>query len=304
MNASIAHFATLCKYAGISFIAGAVNHGFFSGERSLLTAAIGVLAYLVGGVLEMRAHPESAQRWSELLGVGVVSSIGLGFFTGGLQHFPDSPARSAWVVPLGFVMSFAAFWWAQRSTASPGRTLAAYGAGMTAAVTLACVLAWNLLGEGAGDHDHASHAHGAAQTPALTTVTPQTTTQSASATTAEPGSTSPREVRIEMDDTMRFTPSAIELKAGEPVRLVVVNRGKLRHELVLGTEAELAHHAREMKSGSAAHHHDDNAIEVEPGQTKTVTRVFTQTTQLGMACFEPGHFEAGMRGTLKVVPGS
>ena len=35
-----------------------------------------------------------------------------------------------------------------------------------------------------------------------------------------------------------------------------------------------------------------------------VTRVFKKTTQLGMACFEPGHFEAGMRGTLKVAPGS
>ena len=103
---------------------------------------------------------------------------------------------------------------------------------------------------------------------------------------------------------MRFTPSEIELKAGEPVRLVVVNRGKLRHELVLGTEAELAHHAREMQSNSAHHHHGDNAIEVEPGQTKAVTRIFKQTTQLGMACFEPGHFEAGMRGTLMVAPGS
>ena len=167
MNASTAHFATLCKYAGISFIAGAVNHGFFSGERSLLTAAIGVLAYVLGGVLEMRAHPDSAQRWSELLGVGVVSSIGLGFFTGGLQHFPDSPARSAWVVPLGFVMSFAAFWWSQRPNASPGRTLTAYGAAMTVAVTLACLFAWKWIGEGAGDHDHASHAHGAARAARL-----------------------------------------------------------------------------------------------------------------------------------------
>jgi hypothetical protein len=29
----------------------------------------------------------------------------LDFFTGGLQHFPDSPVRSAWVVPLGFAVS-------------------------------------------------------------------------------------------------------------------------------------------------------------------------------------------------------
>jgi hypothetical protein len=31
----IQHSAMLLKYSGISFISGAVNHGFFSGERSL-----------------------------------------------------------------------------------------------------------------------------------------------------------------------------------------------------------------------------------------------------------------------------
>lgn len=304
MSAPTSHIATLCKYAGISFIAGAVNHGFFSGERSLLTAAIGVLAYIVGGVLEMRANPESAQRWSELLGVGVVSSIGLGFFTGGLQHFPDSPARSAWVVPLGFVMSFAAFWWAQAPRQVAFRTMAGYGVGMTAALTLACVLAWKWLGEGAGGHDHASHSHEPAAAAHANHAAPATASAPQAAVAAQPGGAAPREIRIEMDDTMRFTPSAIELTAGEPVRLVVVNRGKLRHELVLGTEEELAEHAREMKTASAHHHHGDNAIQVDPGQTRTLTRVFDRSVSLGMACFEPGHFEAGMRGTLKVVPRS
>ena len=40
MNFQTQHLATLAKYAGISFIAGAVNHGMFSEQRSLLTAAI------------------------------------------------------------------------------------------------------------------------------------------------------------------------------------------------------------------------------------------------------------------------
>ena len=39
------HLATLSKYAGISFIAGAVNHGVFSEQRSLVTAAMGVLFF-------------------------------------------------------------------------------------------------------------------------------------------------------------------------------------------------------------------------------------------------------------------
>lgn len=288
MNLPITHFATLCKYAGISFIAGAVNHGFFSGERSLLTAVIGVLVYLLGGFLEMRASPDGSQRWVDLLGLGIVSSIGLGFFTGGLQHFPDSPARSAWVVPLGFAMSLLAYWLMQGRDRAPMRTVLGYGLGAGAVVLAGSLIAWQMLpGAGGDDHDH-DHAHAHAPSQAAT-----------SATAAV------RELRIEMDDTMRFSPSTLSVVAGEPVKLVVVNRGKLTHELVIGTAAELAHHQHEMKSAGAAHHHHaDGAISVDAGQSREVVRVFDKSGELGIACFEPGHYEAGMKGTLTVSPRS
>ena len=121
------HVATLLRYAGISFIAGSVNHGMFTQERSQLTAAVGILLFLVGSTLEMRQRHPGERRWTAQLGFGVLASIGLGFFTGGLQHFPDSPARSSWVVPLGFFVSVLALafsapgaWTrAERGAASP-----------------------------------------------------------------------------------------------------------------------------------------------------------------------------------------
>jgi hypothetical protein len=42
------HASMLLKYAGISFISGAVNHGFFSGERSLWTAGVGIVLFVLG----------------------------------------------------------------------------------------------------------------------------------------------------------------------------------------------------------------------------------------------------------------
>ncbi len=100
------HGIMLMKYAGISFISGAVNHGFFSGSRSLWTAAIGIVLFVTGAWLEHRASEEEhPQGLFQSLFMGTLLSIGLGFFTGGLQHFPDSPVRSAWVVPLGFFIS-------------------------------------------------------------------------------------------------------------------------------------------------------------------------------------------------------
>lgn len=322
MNLPTTHFATLCKYAGISFIAGALNHGFFSGERSLLTAVIGVLVYLLGGFLEMRASPDGSQRWVDLLGLGIVSSIGLGFFTGGLQHFPDSPARSAWVVPLGFAMSLLAYWLMQGRDRAPMRTVLGYGLGAGAVVLAGSLIAWQMLpGAGDDDHDH-DHAHAPSTEVSRTPNTEHLNNAASSAPApAQPASSSPsgttssqaaasaqaavRELRIEMDDTMRFSPSVLTVVAGEPVKLVVVNRGKLTHELVIGTAAELAHHQREMKSGGAAHHHhSDSEISVEPGQTREVVRVFDKSGELGIACFEPGHYEAGMKGTLTVSPRS
>ena len=265
-----------------------------------------MLVYLLGGILEMRASPDGSQRWVDLLGLGIVSSIGLGFFTGGLQHFPDSPARSAWVVPLGFAMSLLAYWLMQGRDRAPLRTVLGYGVG-TGAVVLACsLIAWQMLPDPGGDgHDHASHSHEASPAPAAAALPPPSSADAVSSQPAASASAPMRELRIEMDDTMRFSPSAITVVAGEPVKLVVVNRGKLTHELVIGTAAELAEHQREMKSGSASHHHhSDSAISVEAGQSREVVRSFDKSGELGIACFEPGHYEAGMKGTLTVSPRS
>lgn len=123
------HVQMLLKYSGISFISGAVNHGFFTVERSLWTALAGIVLFVLGVWLEHRRPAGDGAR--ESLGAtllwGTLLSIGLGLFTGGLQHFPDSPARSAWVVPLGFALSVLALVVERmRAHGSIGRGLATY----------------------------------------------------------------------------------------------------------------------------------------------------------------------------------
>ena len=90
MNFPINHIASLCKYTGISFTAGAITHGFFSGERALWTALFGVVIYLVGGTLEKLANPDKDHSWTDILVIGIVASIGLGFFTGPSVEFNSS----------------------------------------------------------------------------------------------------------------------------------------------------------------------------------------------------------------------
>jgi uncharacterized cupredoxin-like copper-binding protein len=84
---------------------------------------------------------------------------------------------------------------------------------------------------------------------------------------------------------------------------VVHNAGKVAHELVLGTDADIRAHAEDMKKGTDHSHSHAGAaaISVAPGQTGELVVTFPQTGTLQMACLIPGHYEAGMKGQLKVT---
>ena len=74
MNFPLSHISSLCKYTGISFTAGAITHGFFSGERAIWTAAFGIAIYLVGGILEKIANPDKDHSWTDVLVIGIVDN--------------------------------------------------------------------------------------------------------------------------------------------------------------------------------------------------------------------------------------
>ncbi len=276
----------LLKYSGISFISGAVNHGFFSGSRSVWTAAIGIVLFVMGAWLEHRLTDSDADEpragLAQTLLWGSLLSIGLGFFTGGLQHFPDSPARSSWVVPLGFAISVLAL--SVSSTHPWQRSSTTY----TLIVgLLVCVFSWGAyrwLNANPGWAD-GGHAHGAPGGLVAQTIT--------------------RSVDIHMDDKMRFTPKTVDVKAGESIRFVVHNGGAVPHEFVLGSAKDIAEHAelmRQIAAGKQAEHSHGGgaALSVAAGQMGELVVTFAEPGAVEMACLVPGHYEAGMRGRINV----
>jgi uncharacterized cupredoxin-like copper-binding protein len=289
------HGAMLLKYSGISFISGAVNHGFFSGERSLWTAAIGMALFVLGALLEHRLsdsddEPEQTGLL-RTLGIGALLSIGLGFFTGGLQHFPDSPARSAWVVPLGFFISVLAL--ALSSSYAWRRSTSAYVLVAGALVSVGSYGAWQWLvhhPELAASADGHGHSHSEAA--------PAAPDAGLSAWVIT------RSVELRMDDHMRFTPNRVDVQAGETIRFVLHNEGQVTHEMVLGDEAQIKVHALAMQQGAGhgdGHSHGAGAaMSVPAGQRGELVVKFEQAQTLQMACLVPGHYEAGMRGTVNV----
>ena len=111
-----------------------------------------------------------------------------------------------------------------------------------------------------------------------------------------------RTVNVDMGDMMRFTPEKIEIRKGETVRFIVQNSGMLKHEMVLGTMAELKAHGAMMAKIPNMEHADPNAISVDPGKTGEFAWKFTKTGTFDFACLLPGHFESGMKGKIIVKP--
>lgn len=110
-----------------------------------------------------------------------------------------------------------------------------------------------------------------------------------------------RTIRIKALDTMRYDKRMLTVRAGETVRFIVTNAGRIRHEFVIGDAAEQREHEQEMQGMPGMAMPDEaNGIGLAPGQTKSIVWQFAGPGTVELACHEPGHFEAGMRSDIRV----
>lgn len=142
-------------------------------------------------------------------------------------------------------------------------------------------------------------AHGNSTTPATTAPTRADQTEWGIA--GSPGKVR-RTIALDMTDAMRFKPDRIEVREGDTVRLQVSNRGRLLHEIVLGTQQTLAAHAGLMKKYPGMEHDEAHMAHVSSGRQGEIVWTFNRAGEFAYACLIPGHFEAGMVGTIVVRP--
>ena len=110
-----------------------------------------------------------------------------------------------------------------------------------------------------------------------------------------------RTIEVDMFDNMRFKPQTIEVKQGETIRFRVKNSGKVKHEMVIGTPEQLKEHYAVMMKMPGMEHAEDNMVAVEPGKTGELVWQFTRAGMIDFACLQPGHYDAGMKGQVKVA---
>ncbi|MDF1806785.1 MULTISPECIES: cupredoxin domain-containing protein [Alphaproteobacteria] len=128
-----------------------------------------------------------------------------------------------------------------------------------------------------------------------------------------------RSITVEMYDTY-YKPEKLEIKEGETVRFVVVNKGELVHEFNIGTPKSHAEHQPQMMEmmekgvleidrirhdkmqhgeGGMSHDHANSAL-LEPGQSAEIVWTFDTEAKLEFACNVPGHYQSGMVGPIKL----
>lgn len=110
-----------------------------------------------------------------------------------------------------------------------------------------------------------------------------------------------RTIEVNLADTMRFTPSEVQVKRGETVKFVARNTGKVMHEMVLGTEEHLMAHAELMKKHPGMEHDAPYMAHVPPGKKQEITWTFDKPGTFMYGCLIPGHWEAGMKGAIVVA---
>jgi uncharacterized cupredoxin-like copper-binding protein len=110
-----------------------------------------------------------------------------------------------------------------------------------------------------------------------------------------------RTVDVTMSDAMSFSPSSIAAKKGETIRFILKNEGKLKHEMVLGTIAEVKELAALMVKFPQMEHSEPNQVSVEQGQTGALIWQFTKAGAFDFACLQAGRYEAGMKGQVLVA---
>ena len=110
-----------------------------------------------------------------------------------------------------------------------------------------------------------------------------------------------QEITLTMDDSMRFTPSAITVKQGETVRFIVKNQGKQLHEMVIGTKKELDAHAALMVKFPTMEHDEPYMAHVSSGKSQNLIWTFNRAGDFEFACLIAGHYQAGMVGKISVI---
>lgn len=92
-------------------------------------------------------------------------------------------------------------------------------------------------------------------------------------------------------------------RQGEAIRFGVRKKGKVLHEMVIGTMAELKSHGEMMRQHPGMAHDEGYMTHVGAGKKGEMLWQFTEAGEFHYACLIPDQVAAGMVGNITVTKG-
>lgn len=112
-----------------------------------------------------------------------------------------------------------------------------------------------------------------------------------------------RVIEIAAKDDFSFEPASVTVAAGDTVTFRVENVGVIPHDFTLGDSQLQDEHEQEMAEmspDSMAENDEPNAFTLASGETNEMTWRFTEVGEILFGCHVPGHYPAGMKGTITI----
>lgn len=115
-----------------------------------------------------------------------------------------------------------------------------------------------------------------------------------------PDGSSARTIEIEMVD-IAFSPTRVEVAAGETIRFVFHNSGRVIHDAFIGNGAAQDDLETRVRRDSSIATRAAGVVTVEPGETGELTHTFEPGGELLIGCHRLGHYGEGMKATISVT---
>ncbi len=95
-------------FVGAGLISGSVVHFPLAPARYAIIGAVGALVFAIASVVSELGDRDPL-RLTRVAVSSLALAVGIGMISGSIQHFMDIPERAALLIPLGVVLSLAAF---------------------------------------------------------------------------------------------------------------------------------------------------------------------------------------------------
>ena len=104
----------------------------------------------------------------------------------------------------------------------------------------------------------------------------------------------------ETENGMIFKPDQLSFKAGQTIKIKLINKGEFEHEFVMDTMAAIVKHKAMMEDSPDMNHSDPNSLRLGPNEKGEILWTFSNAGTFEFACLIPGHYEAGMHGEISI----